>query len=57
MWAVSVSNANYLDFIADNPQWFQRVGDVAEAGWQIWTVQVPKPAPGFCEEASRAAPH
>ncbi len=57
MWAVSVGDANYRYFIADNPHWFNRVGDLPEAGWEIWTAHVPKPAPGFCEEASRAAPH
>jgi hypothetical protein len=57
MWAVNDANTNYRSFIADNAQWFTLVGDVPEAGWQVWTVQTPKPAAGFCEEATRAAPH
>lgn len=57
MWARTLPSDNYTHFIADNPEWFTQVGSVPEAGWSIWRVRVPKPAPGFCEEASRAAPH
>src|SRR6266849_4356299 len=57
LWAVTPDSANYHFYIADNPRWFIRVGDVPQAGWEIWRTQVPKPPPGFCEEASRAAPH
>jgi hypothetical protein len=57
MWAVNPDGQKYSRFIADNPESFTRLSSVPEAGWSIWQVRGPKPAPGFCEEASRAAPH
>jgi len=57
LWAVPLTSPNYNQFIADHPAWFSSLGDLTDAGWTLWRVQVPKPAPGFCEEAARAAPH
>ena len=57
LWAVSAGNANYRDFIVDNPRWFTLVGEMPQAGWQIWALRSVTPAPGVCQEASRSAPH
>jgi hypothetical protein len=52
---LSQSVSDYEAFIADNQQWFTVTAPDIGNGWQLLGVHVPAPAPGRCQQASRAA--
>jgi len=55
LMAMPPDNANYALVRELNPDWFVQVGTMSETQWLVFGVSAPKPAPGACEEASRAA--
>lgn len=55
LMAMPPNNANYALMRELNPDWFVQVGTMSETQWLIYGVSAPKPVPGACEEASRAA--
>jgi hypothetical protein len=55
LMAMPPNNANYALMRELNPDWFVQVGTMSETQWLVYGVSAPKPVPGACEEASRAA--
>jgi hypothetical protein len=55
LMAMPPDDANYALMRELNPDWFVQVGSMSETRWLVFGVSAPKPAPGACEEASRAA--
>jgi hypothetical protein len=55
LWAVDQSNARYLQFVADHPQWFTKAGSVDMYGWSLEDVHVPAPSAAYCAAANKAA--
>jgi len=55
LMAMPPDNANYALMRELNPDWFVQVGTMSETQWLVFGVSAPTPAPGACEEASRAA--
>ena len=54
---LSQSNADYVAYIADHPDWFQDTGAGLGGGWSLIGVSVPAVSPSFCAQAGRSAPH
>jgi hypothetical protein len=53
--AMPPNDANYALMRQLNPDWFVQVGTMSETRWLVYGVAAPRPAPGACVEASRAA--
>jgi hypothetical protein len=52
---IDSKNQNYLDFVADHPDWFQQVGTGLAHSWDVEAVNVPSPSPVECDAAARSA--
>ncbi len=55
LWAVDRQSTNYIQFVGDHPEWFQKVGEIEIYDWTIYGVSVPRPAQADCQAAARAA--
>src|SRR5712692_1880720 len=55
LWAVDRQSTNYIQFVGDHPEWFQKVGEIEIYDWTIYGVSVPRPAQADCQVAARAA--
>ncbi len=55
--AMPPNDQNYALMRQLNRDWFVQLGTMSETGWLVYGVSAPPPAPGACEEASRAASH
>ena len=55
LWAVDPAKAQYLQVIADHPEWFTQVGSVDAYGWSVQDVHVPAPTVSDCAAAEKAA--
>jgi hypothetical protein len=55
LMAMPPNDANYALMRQLNPDWFVQVGTMTETQWIVYGVSAPRPAPGACAEASRAA--
>jgi hypothetical protein len=55
LWAVDTKKSQYLDLIADHPDWFTQVGAVERYGWIVEDVHAPPISAADCGAANRAA--
>jgi hypothetical protein len=55
LWAVDPTKAQYVQVIADHPEWFTEVGSVDQYGWILEDVHAPSPGGSECASADRAA--
>jgi hypothetical protein len=55
LWAVDPNKQQYLEVIADHPEWFTQVGSVEQYGWTLEDVHVPAVSAADCASADRAA--
>jgi hypothetical protein len=55
LWAVDPNKQQYLEVIADHPEWFTEVGSVEQYGWTLEDVHVPAVSAADCASADRAA--
>jgi len=55
LWAVDPNKAQYVQVIADHPEWFTEVGSVDQYGWILEDVHAPSPGGSECASADRAA--
>jgi hypothetical protein len=55
LWAVDPAKAQYLQVIADHPEWFTEAGSVDAYGWSVQGVHVPTPSASDCAAAEKGA--
>jgi hypothetical protein len=55
LWAVDPARSEYLQVIADHPEWFTQVGSVDAYGWSVQDVHVPAQSAADCAAAGKAA--
>src|SRR5438445_12255025 len=53
--AVGPDKSQYLQFVADHPDWFTEAGTVPLYGWTLEDVHVPALSAADCAAANRAA--
>ena len=55
LWAVDSSKSQYVQFVADHPEWFTEAGKVDMYGWTLEDVHLQAPSAAQCAAANRAA--
>jgi hypothetical protein len=55
LWAVDPNKAQYVQVIADHPEWFTKVGFVDAYSWTLEDVRVPAVSAADCASANKAA--
>jgi hypothetical protein len=55
LWAVDPNKQQYLQVIANHPEWFTKVGSVDQYGWALVDVHGPVLGGAECAAANRAA--
>jgi hypothetical protein len=55
LWAVDPNKPQYLQVIADHPEWFTKVGSVDRYGWLLEEVNVPAVSAVDCTAAGKQA--
>jgi hypothetical protein len=55
LWAIDPAKSQYVQVVADHPEWFSQVGSVNTYGWSLQDVHLPAPSKADCAAADRAA--
>jgi hypothetical protein len=55
LWAVDPNKAQYVQVIADHPEWFTKVGFVDAYSWTLEDVRLPAVSAADCASANKAA--